>query len=50
MQETTFADIDFFDVSSFIFKENHVLIEENKPSEKNCYCRGKTRWYIEMFG
>ena len=24
----------FFDVSSFIFKENHVLIEEDNPSEK----------------
>ena len=27
------ADIDFF--SSFIFKENHVLVEEGNPSEKN---------------
>ena len=23
----------FFDVSSFIFKENHTLIEEDNPSE-----------------
>ena len=34
IKETTFADIDSFNVSSFIFKENHVLIEENNPSEK----------------
>ena len=40
----TFADIDFFYVSSFIFKENHVVIEEENPSEK--HCRGITRWYI----
>ena len=33
----TFADIDFFDVPSFIFEENHVLIEEDNRSEKNCY-------------
>ena len=33
----TFVDIDLFDVSSFIFEENHVLIEEDNPSEKNCY-------------
>ena len=25
---TTFADINFFDVASFIFKENHVLMKE----------------------
>ena len=30
-----FADNDFSDVCSFIFKENHVLIEEDHPSEKN---------------
>ena len=31
----TFADIDFFfGASSFNFKENRVLIEEDKPSEK----------------
>ena len=24
----------FFDVSSFIFKKSHVLIEEDSPSEK----------------
>ena len=29
-----FADIDFSDVSSFIFNENHVLIDEDNPSEK----------------
>ena len=29
-----FADIDFSDVSSFIFKENQVLIVEDNPSEK----------------
>ena len=34
VEETTFADIIFFYVSSFIFKENHVLIEEDNPSEK----------------
>ena len=34
IEETTFTDIDFFYVSSFIFKENHVLIEEENPSEK----------------
>ena len=34
-EETTFADIDFFNfLSSFIFKENH-LVEENNPLEKN---------------
>ena len=30
-----FADIDFFYFSSFVFKENHVLIEEENPSEEN---------------
>ena len=29
-----FADIDFFYFSSFVFKENQVLIEEENPSEK----------------
>ena len=29
-EKTTLADIDF---SSFIFKENHVLIEEDNPPE-----------------
>ena len=29
-----FADIDFFYFSSFVFKENHVLIEEENPSEE----------------
>ena len=33
----TFAEIDLFYVSSFIFEEHHVLIEEDNPSEKNCY-------------
>ena len=35
-EESTFADIDFFFsfLSSFIFKENHI-IEANNPSEKN---------------
>ena len=28
MEETTFRDIEFFDASSFIFKENHVLISK----------------------
>ena len=35
IEETKFADIDFFYFSSFIFKENHVLVEEGNPSEKN---------------
>ena len=30
MEETTFADID---VPSFIFEKNHVLIEEDNPSQ-----------------
>ena len=29
-----FADIDSFYVSSFILKENHILIEENNPLKK----------------
>ena len=33
----TFADIYFFDVSSFIFKGNHILIEEDNTSEKHLY-------------
>ena len=33
MKETTIADIDVSDFSSFIFKANHVFIEENSPSE-----------------
>ena len=34
-EETTFADIDFFQFpKSFTFKENHI-VEENNPSEKN---------------
>ena len=41
----TFADIDFFfGASSFNFKENRVLIEEDKP----CYSQGRVRLYIEM--
>ena len=40
-----FADIDFFHLSSSIFNEIHVLIEEGNPSEKNFYSRGRTRWY-----
>ena len=32
IEEIRFADIDFFYLSSFIFKENHVLIEEDNPS------------------
>ena len=32
--ETMFADIDFFHLSSSIFNEIHVLIEEGNPSEK----------------
>ena len=36
-------DIDFFDVSSSIFKENHVLIEEDNPSEKVVIVKGRTR-------
>ena len=34
IKETSFADIYFFYVSSFIYKENHVLIEEYNHSEK----------------
>ena len=35
MQEATFADINFSDFSSFIFKVNQVLMEEkDNPSEK----------------
>ena len=30
-----FADVDLIYFSNFIFKENHVLIEEDNPSEKN---------------
>ena len=33
--------------SCLIFKENYVLIEEDNPSEKNCYSRGIAAWYIE---
>ena len=33
-KETKFTDIDFFYFSSFIFKENHVLVDEGNPSEK----------------
>ena len=33
--ETTFADIDLFYFSSFIFKKNHGFIEKDNPSEKN---------------
>ena len=41
-----FADIDFFGVPSlFFFEENHVLIEEDNPSGKNCYSWRITRWY-----
>ena len=32
---TTSADIDFFNFSSSIFKENHVLVEESNPSKKS---------------
>ena len=35
IEEAKFADIDFFYFSSFIFKENHVLVKEGNPSEKN---------------
>ena len=30
-----FADVDLIYFSKFIFKENHVLVEEDNPSEKN---------------
>ena len=33
-EEATFADIDFFYISSFIFIGNHALIQEDNPSEK----------------
>ena len=38
-----FADYDFFNLSSLIFKENRVLIEEGNPSDKSCYSWGRTR-------
>ena len=34
IEETTFADIFYFYFSSFIFKENHVFIEEDNLSDK----------------
>ena len=35
MQNSTFADIDFSDFSSFIFQVNHVFMEEkNNPLER----------------
>ena len=35
MQESTFADTDFCDFSSFIFKVNHVFMEvKDNPLEK----------------
>ena len=43
-----FADVDFFFFFfffGFIFKENHFLVEEGNPSEKNCDSQGRTRWY-----
>ena len=40
-----FADVDFLYFFSFIFKKNNVLVEEDNPSEKNCYSQGRTRWY-----
>ena len=30
-----FADVDLIYFSKFIFNENHVLVEEDNPSEKN---------------
>ena len=39
IEETKFADIDFCYFSSFIFKENHVLVEGGNPSEKNAIVR-----------
>ena len=30
-----FTDADLIYFSNFIFKENHVLVEEDNPSEKN---------------
>ena len=39
------ARIDFSDISSFIFKVNHVFLEEkDNPTEKSCYKWGKPRW------
>ena len=35
MQDSTFADTDFFYFSSFIFQENHVFMKDrNNPSER----------------
>ena len=42
MKETTFADFFLF-VSSFSFKENHVLIEEGNPLEKIVIAEGIRR-------
>ena len=40
-----FADVNFFYFSSFIFKENHVSVDEDNTSEKNCDSQGRTRCY-----
>ena len=34
VEVTLFANTDFFYVSSFIFKKNHILTEKDNPSEK----------------
>ena len=34
MQDPTFADIEFSNFSSFIFKLNHVFMEENENLEE----------------
>ena len=45
IEEIKFADVDFFYFSSFIFKENHVLVKEDNPSEKNVIVMGELKWY-----
>ena len=34
IEETTFSEIYFLNVSGFVLKENHVLIEVDNPTEK----------------
>ena len=52
IEETTFADIYFFDASSFIFKESHILMEEDNPLEKIAIIKeepaGIDRWHWKL--
>ena len=45
IEESIFTVVDFFYFSSFSFKENHFLVEDDNPSEKYCDSQGRTRWY-----